>query len=68
MQKKSALANVAAAGNANKANGLTMVPVPDGNIVHSNDVNPDEMLQVLMAKPAIQPLGLEANAAVVQAL
>lgn len=67
MQKKSALANVAAAGNAIRTKELTMVPVPDGNIVHSSDLNSDEMLQALMANPAIQPFGLEGNAAVVQA-
>ena len=59
-------AKVSAADIASTANGVAFVLVADGNIVHSNDVNPDEMLQAMMANPMLAAQGLEANAASVQ--
>ena len=49
-----ALANVQAAAQTNKTNGVSLVPVADGNIVHSNSIVPEEMVQAMLAEPTSQ--------------
>ena len=60
-----ALANVQAAAQTNKSNGVSLVPVADGDIVRSNSIAPEEMAQAIVAGPTfqVQKLQPEADAA-----
>ena len=49
------------------APNVTMVPVLPGNIIHSNDVNRDEMAILLMQNPEWQHLGLSSEAGILAA-
>ena len=44
------------------APNATMIPVAPGNIIHSNNVNPDEMAIGMMQNPAWQQLGFSSEA------
>ena len=43
--------------------GVTLIPVADGNIVHSNSIVPQEMAQALMEVPLFAQMGLKSEMA-----
>ena len=49
-QKIKAFANVSAATYAGIASGVSLISVADGNIVHSNSIDPAEMLRRMMTE------------------
>ena len=43
--------------------GVSLVPVADGDIAHSDTIKPQEMLDAMMAEPLLIEQGLQADAA-----
>ena len=58
-----ALANVQAGAQTNKENGVSLVPVADGNIAHSNSIVPEEMAQAMLAGLTFQVQSMQREAA-----
>ena len=50
-QTSTARANIQAATHNSKTNGISIASVADGNIVHSNSIVPEEMVQAMMTDP-----------------
>ena len=46
-----AMANIQAAALKSRSSGISLVPVVEWNIVHSNNIVPEEMVQAMMAEP-----------------
>ena len=60
-----AMANIQAAAQTSKSNGISLVPVADGNIVHSNIIVPEEMVQAMMAEPTFAMQSMQPDGAAV---
>ena len=43
--------------------GVTLIPVADGNIVHSNSIVPSEMAQAILDCPRLAQMGIQSEAA-----